>query len=138
MKKSKSLFADWYKKNKTALAATRKNRYDNDPVYRAKVLAASQAARMARRGTPLPEGYAHHMADTAELLGVTIWTLREWRKKSYFPEPLAYGGRMWFTGNQLQQLQALKGFFVRRGRRMSESARPALEDLVSLIYANWG
>lgn len=130
-------FARWYEANKVTLAATRKAKYDSDPVYRAKIIAASQAARMAKRGVVVPEGYIHHMTDAAEVLDITIWTLREWRKKNYFPEPKFYNGRLWFTGNQLQQLQALKGFFARRGRRMSEAAKPALEDLVSLIYANW-
>lgn len=130
-------FKDWYAVNKVPLSEKRAKRYKEDPEYRAAVIARSAAARALQRGQATPPGYAHHMADTAEALGITIWTLREWRKKNYFPEPLEYKSRMWFTQAQIGLLNNLKSFFSRKGNRISKANKPALDDLVSLIYSNW-
>lgn len=137
MAESTSYFDKWYEKNKDSLSAKRRVRYHSDPEYRLKVIERGRLARMARRGEDIPEGYKHHMVGAAEALGVTLWTFREWRKKNYFPEPTTFKGRRWFTARQIELLAPLRDFFSQHGRRTSAEDKPALENLVSIIYANW-
>lgn len=132
-----SSFSKWYEGNKDKLSQQRKERYRTDPEYRQKVIQRSLEHRMAKRGDEIPPGYEHHMAGAAEIIGVTIWSLREWRKKNYFPEPLEFKGRRWFTGNQLQLLIRLRQFFDQRGVRTRAADKADLSDLVDLIYGNW-
>jgi hypothetical protein len=137
-KNQSASFAKWYDKNKQALAERRAKRYLNDAKYRQKIIDRSRLNRANNKPSqPNPEGYDHHMMGAAEALGITIWTLREWRKKDYFPEPVEFKGRLWFTGNQLQALRLLKQFFVKHGVRTSAANREALDTLVGQIYANW-
>jgi hypothetical protein len=130
-------FAVWYEANKDKLSQKRKEQYANDPEYRAKVLARSEAFRLARRGVSSLPGYEFNMQQAADQVGVTLWTLREWRKKNYFPEPLEYQGKLMFNASQIELLQGLRKFFDDHGVRTSAANRPALEDLTSLVYANW-
>ena len=43
--------------------------------------------------------------EAADDVGVTVWVLREWRRKNYFPEPHRRDGRLWFTPSQVQLLR---------------------------------
>lgn len=131
-------YAGWYKDNKERLAKKRAARYQNDPAYREKIIANAAKARMKKRGVVIPEGYSYHMVDAAEILGVTIWQLREWRKKNWFPEPMENGGRLWFTANQITLLQGLRDFLNAHGNRVTQAIAPDLENAVNLLFANWG
>jgi hypothetical protein len=133
----KSSFQKWYDKHKGELAEKRALRYRNDPEYRQAALTRSRIARASRPRQEVPSEYSHTMAGAAEEVGVTIWTLREWRKKNYFPEPKDIGGKKWFTQNQVNLMNSLRGFFEENGIRVSARVRPALEGLISLIYSNW-
>jgi DNA-binding transcriptional MerR regulator len=77
------------------------------------------------------------MQEVSNILGVTIWTLREWRKKNYFPEPVHRLGRLWFSSTQVQWLERLKDFLVSKGLRVRNADRKELDELVALIYSNW-
>ena len=133
-----SSFSKWYAKpeNRAELSRRRKEKYQQDPDYRRKVIERSASRRINERG-PLPEGFTYHMEQAAEQVGVTIWTLREWRKKNYFPEPPDYLGKLWFSQSQVNLLGQLREFFEVHGRRVGVRTKPMLEDLVSLIYSNW-
>ena len=130
-------FKNWYSKNKEELAEKRAKQYREDPAYREKVLQRSREYRANNRTETTPEGYEQHMAGAAEVIGVTVWTLREWRKKNYFPEPFEFKGKLWFTGNQLHLLTSLRQFFDEHGVRTAAHNRGALDLLTQVIYANW-
>lgn len=132
-------FKKWYENNRAALAEKRHQRYLNDPEYRAKALAnkAAQTAKVKAFRLPLPPEYTHTLETLSEGLGVTVWTLREWRKKKYFPEPYKYGQNVCFTEDQVALLQTLKTFFDEHGNRSAKRNQEALDNLVSLIFANW-
>jgi len=129
-------FKVWYKKNKKSLSERRKARYHTDPSYREKALNNS---RGQRKNKPVEQdgGFTVAFQDAADQVDVTIWTLREWRKKNYFPEPRHRAGRMWLKPYHVEQLKTLKAFFDHHGIRVTADTREPLKDLVSLIYANW-
>lgn len=128
----------WYAKHRKELSERRKLRYQNDPEYRAKALAQKkkQMERL-REQHKVPEGYTLSLQSIAESLGVTIWTLREWRKKDYFPEPLKAGRNLLFTENQLGLLSHIEAFIKGAGKRLSRDQREKLVDVVNFVHANW-
>jgi hypothetical protein len=134
-----STFNVWYAKHKEEYAAKRREKYKADVAYRLAAKANAAAYRAAKReeSPPTPFGHDYNFREAAEEIGITTWALREWRKKSYFPEPTLYKGSFWFTAYQVSLLQKLKTFWDIRGVRISASKKADLEELVSLVYANW-
>lgn len=135
--KKKNAYKDWYARNKEKLAQRRAERYKSDPAYREKVISASREHRRNNKGPSVPEGYSFTMSSASDALGISIWTLREWRKKDYFPEPLDFKGCRWFTEGQVAMLARLRDFFELHGTRVKKGDRQDFDDLVSLVYANW-
>lgn len=127
----------WYQKNKTRLSEKRAKRYSEDAAYRTAALERSRLQREKKKPEPVSDPHTVSFLDAAAEVGVTVWVLREWRKKSYFPEPHRRDGRLWFTPSQVHLLQQIGHFFAQHGPRLTTSLRPALENLVSLTYANW-
>lgn len=126
----------WYEKNKTRLSAKRALRYKTDTLYREAALRRSRAQRTLKQIT-VTDGHTVAFNEMANHLGITVWVLREWRRKNYFPEPEHRDGRLWFRPEQAQLLRRLQGFFSIHGVRVSESLKSKLEDVVRLVYANW-
>jgi hypothetical protein len=128
----------WYKNHKHELAEKRRERYQNDPEYRQKAL--DRKAKQLEKHRALnqrPAGYNHTLQDMAKHLDVTVWTLREWRKKDYFPEPMKVGRNLLFTDTQLGLLGALQQFLKEHGKRLSRASREKLQDVTNFIHANW-
>jgi hypothetical protein len=126
----------WYEKNKTRLSEKRARRYREDAAYRNKALERSRAQRGTKKVTPTGD-HTVSFNDAAQAVGVTVWVLREWRRKDYFPEPHRRDGRLWFTPSQVNLLSSLKDYFATHGSRVSDQNRSGLEDVVRLTYANW-
>ena len=126
----------WYAKNKTRLSAKRAKRYREDAAYREAALARSRQ-RKKKAPSVSTDPHSVSFADAAQTLGVTVWVLREWRRKNYFPEPQKRDGRLWFTPLQVQWLRTLQEFFVQHGSRVTNETRPKLEQVTNLVYANW-
>jgi hypothetical protein len=129
-------YKKWYDDNKQKLLDKRKKRYHEDATFREKQLDRSRKQREAKT-EPVKDGYVVPFSTAADHIGVTIWTLREWRKKDYFPEPKHRNRRLWFTDNQVLWLEKLQHFFIENGFRVSERKLKPLQELVGLIYANW-
>lgn len=128
----------WYAKNKQRLSEKRAKRYREDPAYRAAALERSRQQRETKKPVEtLADPHSVAFTDAANDVGVTVWVLREWRRKSYFPEPARRDGRLWFSVPQVQQLRRLREFFNTHGVRVTEAIRPALDNTVALVYANW-
>ena len=128
----------WYAKNKTRLSEKRAKRYREDAAYRAAALERSRQQREQKKPEPVStDPHTVAFTEAADDVGVTVWVLREWRRKNYFPEPHRRDGRLWFTPSQVQLLRKLGQFFVQYGARVTESLKPKLENVVSLTYANW-
>lgn len=128
-------FAGYYKKNKKAISDRRKQRYREDPEYRKKCIASSRETREGSQ-LPKPQGFDLTFDQTAAQLGVPVWSLREWRKRGYFPQPLLHGGRMWFRQAQVELLRALKALFA-KGTRLSKDKQNELHSTVEMVLANW-
>jgi phytoene dehydrogenase-like protein len=128
----KFTFKSWYEKNKERLAQKKREKYHTDVNYRTAALRRS-AEQRGRRQSPDPEGYIYTIDAVANMLGMSVWTVREWRRKDYFPEPKHRQGRLWFNEQQVLLLSKLREFLSARGGRNKEG----LENLKALIYANW-
>jgi hypothetical protein len=126
-------FKDWYQKNKGSLATKRKAKYQTNPDYRAKRLASSYRQRERSRKV-LPAGCEVNFSTAAKRLDITFFMLREWSKRKYFPEPVKYAGRMWFTENQVLLMEKLAQFFNQNGSR---TKNVELSFIVDWIFANW-
>lgn len=128
----------WYAKNKVRLSEKRAKRYREDAAYRAAAMERSRLQRDSKKPEPVStDPHTVAFTDAADNVGVTVWVLREWRRKNYFPEPYRREGRMWFSPQQVQLLHHLKHLFDTYGTRVTDAFRPELEAIVSLTYMNW-
>lgn len=127
----------WYAKNKHRLSEKRAKRYREDASYRQAALERSRKQRDKKVVPVSTDPHSVSFTDAAQILGVTVWVLREWRRKNYFPEPYRKDGRLWFTPLQVQWLRTIHEFFVQNGVRVTEATRGKLEDVTSLVYSNW-
>jgi hypothetical protein len=128
-------YQEWYENNKKRLSSKKKDRYHSDPEYRAKVIERSREQRAAAREKrkAVVDEYAFTILDVAAQLGVTVWVVRDWRRKGYFPEPKLRGGKLLFTQNQIGVLMHLVEFF----KNNDASNVSGLEDVKILVSANW-
>ena len=129
-------WSTWYAQNKVRLSEKRAKRYAEDPEYREAALTRSRHQREIKK-EPVTDGYTVSFNDTARALDVSVWVLREWRRKSYFPEPFRREGRLWFKPAHIPLLQSLHTFFQEHGIRVGESKRRGLDETVQLVWANW-
>lgn len=136
---STNAFKTWYQKNKQALSEKRKERYKNDPEYRAKALEnrKKQIERTPKLKDSRPEIYTHNFAQAAEFLGVSSWRLRNWRENSYYPEPYKHGRELWFTQQQVYLLKDIVTFFDKHSARMTKDIEDELQELVAFVAVNW-
>lgn len=132
-------FKTWYQKNKQSLSEKRKERYKNDPEYRAKALERrkAQIERTPKLRDSKPEIYAFSFNAVAEELGVSAWRLRNWRENSYYPEPYKHGRELWFTQQQVYLLKDVVKFFDKHGSRLTKVAEEELQELVAFVAVNW-
>ena len=129
-------WSTWYANNKERLSEKRAKRYAEDPEYREAALNRSRHQREVKK-EPVTDGFTVSFNDMARALDVSVWVLREWRRKNYFPEPFRREGRLWFKPAHIPLLQSLHTFFLDHGIRVGESKRRALDETVQLIWANW-
>ena len=129
-------YATWYQENRTRLSEKKAKRYKEDKKYREAALTRSRSQRKTKTPTPA-NGYTVTFQDMATTLDVTVWVLREWRRKDYFPEPQRRDGRLWFKPEQVALLNMLKTFFKYTGVRVAAAHRQELNNTVDLIAANW-
>lgn len=133
-----SSFKEWYDNGgNKKLSKKRKERYKNDPLYRQNAINKAADRRKLVKLVPPPDGYVCTLEDVAKRMGCSIWTVREWRRKNYFPEPLVHKGRMMFTEQQLLMLWKLFDFFLENGKRLKEADKDKLDNLVAIVYSNW-
>jgi hypothetical protein len=131
-------YSNWYQKNKKALSEKRAKKYATNAQFRNAALERSRNQREKTVKVVVnTEGFDVSLSQAANQLGISIWVLREWRKKSYFPEPRFQAGKLWFKDYQVSLLSRLKDFFSTHGVRTSAVDRNDLNDLISLTYANW-
>lgn len=134
--KGKFSYKAWYQANKTRLSQKKAKLYAEDASYREAQLERSNKNRK-KPAAPDLGPYTVAFKDAADQLGVTIWQLREWRRKDYFPEPKMIGNRMYLTPEQVGWLGQLGQFFHVNGPRASVTAKEELSNLIALVYANW-
>lgn len=135
---AQSAYAKWYEANKKALAEKRKQRYKEDPLYRARALSnrKAQAAKQATLRDTLPERYTRNMSGVADYLGVSLWKLRDWRARGFYPEPHQHGREYWFTDHQAALLGNLDNLLVTKVGRADESD-PEIQATVLKIATEW-
>lgn len=132
-------FARWYETHKNDYNSKRREKYKQDPAYKTRVLNTARQTRDNRRKyKEKPSVYSFTINDVADDLGITIWTLRNWRGNGYFPEPYKFNGELWFSQNQISLLSEIRDFLVHRGiKRMSAVQRDDLQPIIESIHARW-
>jgi len=128
---------EYYQRNRERNNERRRARYQSDPEHRAKlagIAAEKWRAKAKAKAKVRPSAYVYDLQGAAEQLGISFWTLREWKQKNYFPQPAVFNGKMWVTQNQLLLLSKLKEAMARSGR----STRQERVDLaIAMVYCNW-
>lgn len=137
LRKTRSSFGDWYQKNKQQLSDKRKKLYAENPEYRQRALESSKKRRSGEPILAMPPDAPISFAEAAEHLGISISTLREWRRRKHFPEPKHHNRGLWFTEHQVLLLKRLKEFFQVYGKRTGKIKQELLKELVASIAADW-
>ncbi len=97
---------------------------------------AGSIGRAGSSAQPIPSGYLTLEQAAAEV-GVGLSTLREWRRKKLFPEPIYQKGRIWFAPNQVVLLKEIREFFRKYGKRPGKYKQLKLQELMASIVAEW-
>lgn len=129
-------FQKWYAANKDRLADKRKKTYREDSEYRARALARSAGQRAKVRGKR-PPNHDVPFAICAVMLGVPTTTLREWRRKNYFPEPYHHQSKMYFSNRQVTLVRAIRNYFANAQSRPKHSDRWRLLQIIDWVKDNW-
>jgi hypothetical protein len=132
-------FTRWYKSHREEFNEQRRKRYHSDPEYRQKMQEASRQVRQRRLVKNRPDQYCISLVQLAEILDVSVWTIRNWRKNGYFPEPYHDdNGIIWFTVNQLELIKKLQDYFLCWNiKRLSNVQKLDVELISKEIHANW-
>ena len=116
---SSEYFAKWYAENKEKLSQRRRDRYQNDPAYKAKVLSNSKRSRkLARPSTDTIENGSGRVVgkdgverncytvnETAFMLNVSRETLVAWERLGLMPTDPFGGSRRRYTAGQIQGIK---------------------------------
>ena len=119
------------------LSDKRKEKYATNPEYRKKCLERNRKQNQAK--VPPVNGYTIDIESAAEQIGVSVWVLRDWRKKGYFPDPVSRSGKLWFTEHQITLLQKLQKSWNQIAFTYcnTQKRKTRREELCSIIYSNW-
>lgn len=113
---SNEYFAKWYAENREKLSQKRRERYQNDPDYREKVLLNSKKSRKSLKevtdggggrlvGADGVERNCYTVSETASLLDVSRETVIQWERSGVMPkDPFARNPRCYTAG----QVQGIK------------------------------
>ena len=134
-------YADWYSENKTALAERRRERYQNDPEYRARVLEQSNSYKKRSRlglgakpksfETLLIEGMslkAWRLSEASRKIGRTKTSINYWIEHGYMPASplLCNRGKMLFTDSMIF---VIKESLLKRGRLCKSNREGMFEEI---------
>ena len=126
----------WYEANKQWLSEKRRQRYASDAEFRAKAVERSRKHVQAKVH-PVTDGHTVSFESAAKQIGITIWVLRDWRRKGYFPDPVRRSGNLWFTEHQITLLQKLKTSWHQIVFTSHYQKEERLEELREVIESNW-
>ena len=126
----------WYETNKGRLSTKRRQRYSSDAEFRTKAVERSRK-RVQAKVQLVTDGYTVSFDSAAKKIGVSIWVLRDWRRKHYFPDPVRGWGDLWFTEHQITLLQKLRTSWHRIWFESRHLREERLEELREVIKSNW-
>ena len=126
----------WYETNKGRLSTKRRQRYSSDAEFRTKAVERSRK-RVQAKVQLVTDGYTVSFDSAAKKIGVSIWVLRDWRRKHYFPEPVRRSGELWFTEHQITLLQKLRTSWHQIAFTSHYQKEERLEELRESIKSNW-
>lgn len=128
----------WYQKNKDILSARRKEQYRTDPDYKLRAITNKRRqSQRNKRVRMVPDGFYLNLQETADHLGVTVSTLREWGLKEYYPTPVKVGRERWFTQQQVELLESFRDFIADIGGRVYQRRRQQVDQQIALLKSNW-
>lgn len=127
-------YKDWYQKNRERLAEKRREKYRQDQEYRKSILDRSREWRRSRGAlVEKPTEFAATQDDLIQELGITVWTLRQWRTAGLFPRPHRFGRQLWYTNKQVSLLAKLRDAWDDKSPGREERIKSAS----GYVHANW-
>lgn len=145
---------DYYQANREALLAKRRERYNNDPEYRAKILATTRKHGngdevVATRGRPLRQRLPKRMTIggkpvwmygiyfLAQKTGRSLPTINSWEHKGILPRTpyVSDGGHRMYTAEQIEAVAKVVG--TRRMARLPNRDND-LYDEVAVMWRKLG
>lgn len=129
-------YKDWYAKQKGRLSEKRRERYANDPTFRAELVEKARERRRKLRGeSPKRPELVYDLQQASDLLKTSVSSLRFWMGKEYFPKPETHAGKFWLTESQVQLIAILVQYFD--SKHSGKTIKTELEALVQAIHLNW-
>lgn len=111
MSTEKKGFKRWYDTNGDTLNRSRKERYHNDPDYRAKAQANTRNWRENGCKPKVKAGkLVYSLSAAAKALAVSVNTLKQWEELDVFPSVRTEGGHFEFNGQQVGALAMMVEF----------------------------
>ncbi len=139
----------WYKENRTTLSQKRKARYQNDPEYRAKIIAAAkrrrdqgqvESNRKFQRLVATASGNKRvdvfPIGTVATQLGCNAQMLRNWEKRGWIPPSSFSDTQRLYTRAQIKLMKKLQAFMEKH--RRVKRAQNRFDKIRSEIDAQWG
>lgn len=144
---------DWYEENKDVHLGGMRDRYANDPAYRAAARKRAAKSRAERRlngpADPQPvlrvvngvELKAWPMAKVEAVCGVSAQAVRQWESQALIPRPSIPGTKRLYLWSQVQLIQKLASFLAKHRRSwqgpQAGKLRAQRDLLVQEIHQRW-
>jgi hypothetical protein len=145
---------EWWEENKARVLRERREKYENDPEYRARVLERTRRNREKKaaerqdalrnfkiNGVPVK---LLSLRETADKLGVEPDRLKYYQKQGYIPKALVTKPNRFYTPVQVEYMRQLTEFLTAHGKDLRRPTSPpgkaaiaALEGLCKTIHENW-
>lgn len=146
MTKAKKPFSykDWYRRNRHSLNERRREKYNTNPAYRARIRRQAQESYAAKRN-PVPVDRRTIVDKTgrkywsigriARLINRKVLTVRQYHKTGVLPQPTYFDSRGWrlYTPSQA----ALLRMVFRRLDDPNDTTVQSLADVTDLVIERW-
>ena len=142
---SSEYFAKWYAENKEKLSQRRKERYLNDPTYKAKVLSNSKRSRKRKVedvgsgrivGADGVERNCYTVAETSFMLNISRETILAWERGGLIPtSPFVVGKFRYYTAGQIDGVKKAIELFKNGTKRIH--VRKENTGFFNLIEEHW-
>ena len=145
---------EWWEKNKEEVLAGRRQRYHEDPEYRARVLARSAEYRKKRKKERDANPATIHLngkdvkaipvTEVLEIVGIDAERLKYYQRQGYIPPAFVSRPQRLYTLQQAQHIKQLTEFLNLKAEELrrpqtpeGKAASAQLKGIIAAIQSNW-